>query len=209
MKADGTRSYPATALLCSYDKPRPGERCQLHHGEVVVLFHELGHGIHDVVAQTQYARFHGASTAADFNEAPSQMLEQWCWLPEVLDRLRATGDPEPTDFVPCPMSPVTPGQKASPGALSSSPRNVDLPSFVRIRQAKELVQQLALLSMSIFDLAIGQMQSAEEIKQLDVAKLADEVTCEVFGFDTADDMPPSPAIEPAYFTVDGMYIYLV
>jgi Zn-dependent oligopeptidase len=43
------------------------------HDEVVTLFHELGHGIHDLVSRTIYSRFHGTSTVRDFVEAPSQM----------------------------------------------------------------------------------------------------------------------------------------
>ena len=183
-KLDGTRSYPATALICSYDKPSTGQTCILQHNEVVILFHELGHGIHDLVAQTRYARFHGASTAADFNEAPSQMLEQWCWLPEIVGRLK--------------------------GEASGSLQITGVEGLVCARQAKDLVQRLALLCMSLFDLAIGQMQSSEDSEHQDLVKMANEITCKVFGFDTPDvPLPPLPAVEPAYLTVDGMYIYLV
>ncbi|KAI7235205.1 hypothetical protein KC330_g4429 [Hortaea werneckii] len=83
----GNRVYPSTCLLCDFDKPKENSRRFLQHQEVVVLFHELGHGIHDLVAKTEFARFHGASTAEDFNEAPSQMLEHWCWHPEILKSL--------------------------------------------------------------------------------------------------------------------------
>ncbi|KAI7212854.1 hypothetical protein KC343_g8340 [Hortaea werneckii] len=75
---DGNRVYPSTCLLCDFDKPAEDSHQFLQHQEVVILFHELGHGIHDLVAKTEFARFHGASTAEDFNEAPSQMLEHWC-----------------------------------------------------------------------------------------------------------------------------------
>ncbi|KAI7184343.1 hypothetical protein KC316_g7754 [Hortaea werneckii] len=83
----GNRVYPSTCLLCDFDKPKENSHRFLQHQEVVVLFHELGHGIHDLVAKTEFARFHGASTAEDFNEAPSQMLEHWCWHPEILKSL--------------------------------------------------------------------------------------------------------------------------
>ncbi|KAI7212845.1 hypothetical protein KC333_g6907 [Hortaea werneckii] len=83
----GNRVYPSTCLLCDFDKPQESSHRFLQHQEVVVLFHELGHGIHDLVAKTEFASFHGASTAEDFNEAPSQMLEHWCWHPEILKSL--------------------------------------------------------------------------------------------------------------------------
>lgn len=51
------------------------------------VFHELGHGIHDLVSITHYSRFHGTSVVRDFVEAPSQMLENWCWSANELKRL--------------------------------------------------------------------------------------------------------------------------
>lgn len=41
-------------------------------------------GMHDLLSRTRYAAFHGYECAADFIEAPSQFLENWCWLPERL-----------------------------------------------------------------------------------------------------------------------------
>jgi len=72
---DGKRHYPATALVCNFSKPTPTKPSLLKHDEVVTLFHELGHGIHDLVAITHYSRFHGTNVVRDFVEAPSQMLE--------------------------------------------------------------------------------------------------------------------------------------
>lgn len=48
---------------------------------------ELGHSIHDLVARTKYARFHGFQVALELGEGIGMMLEQWCWLPEVLKSL--------------------------------------------------------------------------------------------------------------------------
>ncbi|KAI9888207.1 MAG: hypothetical protein M1814_001092 [Vezdaea aestivalis] len=84
---NGTRRYPATALVCNVSKPTPKKPSLLKHEEVVTLFHELGHGIHDLVSRTIYSRFHGTSTVRDFVEAPSQMLENWCWTKSQLKAL--------------------------------------------------------------------------------------------------------------------------
>ncbi|KAJ0311057.1 uncharacterized protein N0V96_008873 [Colletotrichum fioriniae] len=47
-----------------------------------------GHAIHDLVSRTSFARFHGPmGTVVDFGEAPSQMLENWCWSAEQLKAL--------------------------------------------------------------------------------------------------------------------------
>ena len=87
IRADGSKRYPATALVCNFSKPTPKKPSLLKHDEVTTLFHELGHGIHDLVARTKYSRFHGTSTVRDFVEAPSQMLENWCWTPSQLKSL--------------------------------------------------------------------------------------------------------------------------
>ncbi|KAI9875491.1 MAG: hypothetical protein M1830_008410, partial [Pleopsidium flavum] len=87
LDANGKRRYPATALVCNFSKPTPKKPSLLKHDEVVTLFHELGHGIHDLVSRTTYSRFHGTNTVRDFVEAPSQMLENWCWTPSQLKAL--------------------------------------------------------------------------------------------------------------------------
>jgi metallopeptidase MepB len=84
---NGTRRYPATALVCNFSKPTAKKPSLLKHDEVTTLFHELGHGIHDLVSRTTYSRFHGTNTVRDFVEAPSQMLENWCWTPSQLKSL--------------------------------------------------------------------------------------------------------------------------
>ncbi|KAJ8097085.1 hypothetical protein POJ06DRAFT_39367 [Lipomyces tetrasporus] len=84
---DGKRVYPVTALVCNFSKPSGTKPSLLKHDEVVTFFHELGHGIHDLVSVTKYGRFHGTNVARDFVEAPSQMLEYWCWQKQELKNL--------------------------------------------------------------------------------------------------------------------------
>lgn len=96
-KSDGSRAYPVTALVCNFSKPTKDKPSLLKHNEVTTFFHELGHGIHDLVGNVQYARFHGPSAVAwDFVEAPSQMLEYWTWSKNELKQLSShykTGEP--------------------------------------------------------------------------------------------------------------------
>ncbi|KAJ1324490.1 metallopeptidase MepB [Microdochium nivale] len=91
------RHYPSTVLLTNFARDSI-----LAHADVTLLFHELGHGIHDLAGRCTYSRFHGAETAGDFNEAPSQMLENWCWDASALRYLSGhhqTGDPLPDDAI--------------------------------------------------------------------------------------------------------------
>ncbi|KAF6818897.1 metallopeptidase [Colletotrichum plurivorum] len=85
---DGTKHYPSTALVCGFPPPTPTKPTLLRHPDLVLLLHELGHGIHDLVSRMRAARFHGPmGTVVDFGEAPSQVLENWCWRPDTLREL--------------------------------------------------------------------------------------------------------------------------
>ncbi|KAK0640639.1 peptidase family M3-domain-containing protein [Cercophora newfieldiana] len=98
---DGTRCYPATCLVASLGSA-DSQPTLLRHRQLVTLFHELGHCMHDLVSRTTYSRFHGVSVARDFIEAPSQMLENWCWIPSCLTALSShyeTGEQIPQDML--------------------------------------------------------------------------------------------------------------
>ncbi|KEQ99245.1 hypothetical protein AUEXF2481DRAFT_26461 [Aureobasidium subglaciale EXF-2481] len=87
---NGKRKYPSTVLMCNFatHTPAGSSSCTvLKHFRVVSLFHELGHGIHDLVSRTQYSPFHGWCSPPDYAEALGIMLENWCWLPEELKQL--------------------------------------------------------------------------------------------------------------------------
>lgn len=84
---DGTRHFPSSALICNYSFPTPDKPSLLKHREVVNLFHELGHALHNITSKTRYCKMHGTAGPRDFVEVPSQMLEHWCWTPSVLRSL--------------------------------------------------------------------------------------------------------------------------
>lgn len=83
----GKKNYPSTSLVCNFTKDTKEKPSLLKHNEVVTFFHELGHGIHDLMGQTKYSRFHGTSVSWDFVEMPSQLLEYFCWDESMLIKL--------------------------------------------------------------------------------------------------------------------------
>jgi len=87
IRPDGKRAYPLTAMVANLAKSTPERPALMRHDDVVTFFHEMGHVFHGLLSHTQFARFHGTSVARDFVEAPSQMLENWCWEPKVLKQM--------------------------------------------------------------------------------------------------------------------------
>ncbi len=93
---------PISAIVANFTKPTESSPSLLRHTEVVTLFHEFGHILHQTLTTSRYSRFSGTRVERDFVEAPSQMLEHWCWEPDVLSRFSRhyeTGDPLPPSLI--------------------------------------------------------------------------------------------------------------
>ena len=93
---------PISAILANFPKPTPDRPSLLQHDDVVTLFHEFGHILHMTFSKAEIRRFSGAGTEWDFVEAPSQIMEHWCWKPQILRRFAThheTGEPIPDDLV--------------------------------------------------------------------------------------------------------------
>lgn len=80
------KQYPEGALVCNFPNPKEGDGSALmEHRQVVTMFHEFGHLLHHIFSGKQnWMPFSGVATEWDFVEAPSQLLEEWAWSPEVL-----------------------------------------------------------------------------------------------------------------------------
>lgn len=100
--ADGSYQRPISAIVANFTRPGGDRPSLLRHQEVVTLFHEFGHILHQCLTRAECARFSGTATERDFVEAPSQMLEHWCWDTSILQsfsRHYETGDPLPTKTI--------------------------------------------------------------------------------------------------------------
>ncbi|MBD8082617.1 M3 family metallopeptidase [Chryseobacterium caseinilyticum] len=81
---DGENSRPHISIVCNFSKPTKDTPSLLTFQEVTTLFHEFGHALHGMMADTQYPNLSGTSVKWDFVELPSQFLENFCYEPEFL-----------------------------------------------------------------------------------------------------------------------------
>ena len=83
-QADGSLKKPVSFIVCNFGKSA-GDTDLLLHDEAVTLFHEFGHGLHQMLSVIDVAAVSGINGVPwDAVEFPSQMLENWMWNKEVL-----------------------------------------------------------------------------------------------------------------------------
>ena len=75
---------PHISIVCNFTKPTETKPSLLTFNEVTTLFHEFGHALHGMSANTMYNSLSGTSVSWDFVELPSQILENWCFEKEAL-----------------------------------------------------------------------------------------------------------------------------
>jgi metallopeptidase MepB len=175
IQEDGSRRYPATALVCNFPKPTSKKPSLLKHDEVVTLFHELGHGIHDLVSRTQYSRFHGTNTVRDFVEAPSQMLENWCWTPSQLKSLSkhySTISPAYYDS----WKEASPDHKDKPE--EQIPDDL-IQKLIKTKNLNGALFNLRQLHFGIFDMTIHEPSSHEAIEQMKISETYNKLRKEI------------------------------
>ncbi|MDF1517549.1 MAG: M3 family metallopeptidase [Lutibacter sp.] len=99
---DGENSRPHISVVCNFTKPTPTKPSLLTFNEVTTLFHEFGHALHGMLANTKYPSLSGTNVYWDFVELPSQLLENWCYEKEALNLFAKhfeTNEPIPMELV--------------------------------------------------------------------------------------------------------------
>jgi Zn-dependent oligopeptidase len=99
---DGINERPHISNVCNFTKPTETKPSLLTFNEVTTLFHEFGHGLHGMLANTTYPSLSGTSVYWDFVELPSQVMENWCYEPEALALFAKhyeTGEIIPQEYV--------------------------------------------------------------------------------------------------------------
>lgn len=101
-KLNGKNERPHVSNVCNFSPPTATKPSLLTFNEVTTLFHEFGHALHGILANTTYPGLSGTSVYWDFVELPSQVLENWCYEKETLELFAKhyeTGEIIPIEFV--------------------------------------------------------------------------------------------------------------
>lgn len=105
---NGINERPHVSIVCNFTPPiLTSEKSEakpslLTFNEVTTLFHEFGHALHGMLANTTYPSLSGTSVYWDFVELPSQVMENWCYEPEALALFAKhyeTGEIIPQEYV--------------------------------------------------------------------------------------------------------------
>ncbi len=92
---------PVVYNVANFEKPAPGEPALLSFDDVTTMFHEFGHALHGMFADTVYPSISGTQVPRDFVEFPSQFNEHWASYPAVFEhyaRHYKTGAPMPAEL---------------------------------------------------------------------------------------------------------------
>ena len=81
---NGKMVRPHISIVCNFTKPTADTPSLLTFSEVTTLFHEFGHALHGILANSSYESQSGTNVLYDFVELPSQFMENFCYEPEVL-----------------------------------------------------------------------------------------------------------------------------
>lgn len=98
----GVNERPHISIVCNFTPPTETKPSLLTFNEVTTLFHEFGHALHGMLADTTYPNLSGTSVFWDFVELPSQVMENWCYEKEALTLFAKhyeTGDLIPMELV--------------------------------------------------------------------------------------------------------------
>lgn len=98
----GEMKRPFVCNVCNFTKPTATKPSLLTLNEVYTLFHEFGHGLHGLLAKSQYKSVAGTNVYWDFVELPSQIMENWVTEKECLDifaKHYQTGETIPEELI--------------------------------------------------------------------------------------------------------------
>jgi len=101
-KLNNMNERPHISNVCNFTRSTENKPSLLTFNEVTTLFHEFGHALHGILANTSYPSLSGTSVYWDFVELPSQIFENWCYEKDALELFAKhyeTEEPIPMSYV--------------------------------------------------------------------------------------------------------------
>ncbi len=101
-KVNGQHIRPHISIVCNFSRPYEEVPSLLTFNEVTTLFHEFGHALHGIMADTVYESLSGTNVYWDFVELPSQFMENYCYDKGFLSSFAKhykTGEPLPSEEI--------------------------------------------------------------------------------------------------------------
>ena len=92
---------PVVYNVANFSKPAEGQPALITFSDVTTMFHEFGHALHGMFANTEYPGLSGTNVPRDFVEFPSQFNEHWSLDPKVFAHYAKnykTGAPMPDEL---------------------------------------------------------------------------------------------------------------
>ena len=86
LRAKNANQLPIILNVCNFQKAQSWPTL-LKLSDVETLFHEFGHALHAMLAESKYPELNGFNVERDFVELPSQLLERWASEAESLQQL--------------------------------------------------------------------------------------------------------------------------
>lgn len=99
---NGEFIHPVVTINGNFSRPVGDQPALLSYDEMLTFFHEFGHALHGLLANTTYPSLSGTNVTWDFVELPSQIMENWASDPEFLKlfaRHYQTGEAIPEELL--------------------------------------------------------------------------------------------------------------
>ena len=163
----------------NFPEPTTSKPSLLSHDELRRLFHELGHAMHNLLSETQYARFHGTNVDRDFVEAPSMMLENFLWTPRHMKEISCHYSHLSPAFMQTWQAEIS--QKGS--QMNEMPKTIPDEVVQKLMETKNLNGTLANMGKIFhgkYDLAVYG-ESSKDMNADDLASLWHEMRTEIMG----------------------------
>ncbi|BAH82906.1 oligopeptidase A [Candidatus Ishikawella capsulata] len=101
-RKDGTLQKPVAYLNCNIRSGINNIPALFNHNDIITIFHEFGHTLHHILTKVEIPGVSGINGVPwDAVELPSQLMENWCWEPEVLSLI--SGHYETGEKLPKPL----------------------------------------------------------------------------------------------------------